>query len=164
MTEKKPGPYQTLKNEGTYKIGYDKPTIDFKQIGKRGVRRYDGLEKAGGKALYTRDVNLPGMLYAKVLASPHARARIIRLDTRKAEAYPGVRAVLRYDDPAIQGRELNGSIAGTARMAPESAGWAMLPIKTILSDQAVFEGQMVGVCGCRRDRANRSRGTEAGQG
>ena len=68
MTDKKLGPYQTLKHEGTYKIGCDKPTIDFKQIGKRGVRRYDGFEKASGKALYTRDLNLPGMLYAKVLA------------------------------------------------------------------------------------------------
>jgi CO/xanthine dehydrogenase Mo-binding subunit len=144
MTEKKAGPYQTLKDEGTYKIGYDKPTIDFKQIGKRGVRRYDGVEKASGKALYTRDVNLPGMLYAKVMASPFARAKILHLDTRKAEEYPGVRAVLRYDDPAIKGQELTGSIAGTTRMAPQSAGWAMLPIKTILSEQAVFEGQMVG--------------------
>ena len=46
------------------------------------------------KALYTRDLNLPGMLYAKVLASPYARARILHLDTRKAEEYPGVRAIL----------------------------------------------------------------------
>ena len=145
MKAKKPGPYQSLKAEGTYKIGYDKPTIDFKQIGKRGVRRYDGVEKAAGKALYTRDVTLPGMLHAKVLASPYARARILNLDTRRAEAYPGVRAVLRFDDPEIKDQELTGSIAGTTRMAPESAGWAMLPVKTILSDQAVFEGQMVGV-------------------
>jgi len=145
MTEEKLGPYQTLKQEGTYKIGADKPTIDFKQIGKRGVRRCDGVEKAGGKALYTRDLNFPGMLCAKVLASPYARARIVRLDTGKAEEYPGVRAVLRYDDPAIKRQELTGSIAGTTRMAPKSAGWAMLPVKTILSDQAIFEGQMVGV-------------------
>ena len=145
MKAKKPGPYQALKDEGTYKIGYDKPTIDFKQIGRRGVRRYDGVEKASGKALYTRDVNLPGMLYAKVLASPYARARILHLDTRQAEEYPGVRAVLRHDDPPINGQELTGSIAGTTRMAPQSAGWAMLPVKTILSDQAIFEGQMVGV-------------------
>jgi len=88
MTEKKLGPYQALKHEGTYKIGADKPDIDFKQIGKRGVRRYDGFEKASGKALYTRSVSLPGMLYAKVLASPlqgpgyfgwtHARRNNIR--------------------------------------------------------------------------------------
>ena len=89
MTEKILGPYKTVKSEGTYKIGADQPTIAFKQIGKRGVRRYDGNEKASGKAMYTRDVLLPGMLYAKVLASPFARAKITSLDTSKAEAYPG---------------------------------------------------------------------------
>ena len=148
MTEKKLGPYKTLKAEGLYKIGPDKPTIAFRKIGERGVRRYDGYEKASGKALYTRDVLLPGMLYARVLASPYANAKITKLDTSKAEVYPGVRTVLRFDDPDIRGRELNGSIAGPARMAPESAGWAMLPVKAILGDEAIFEGQMAGVAVC----------------
>lgn len=145
---KKSGPYQSLKAKGTYRIGADKPTISFKEIGKRGVRRYDGYEKASGKALYTRDVLLPGMLYAKVLHSPYAHAKITKLDTSKAEAYAGVRAVLRFDDPEITGRELNGSIVGPTRMAPEAAGWAMLPMKTILGDEAIFEGQMVGLAIC----------------
>ena len=94
MTEKKLGPYQTLRAEGTYKIEADVPTIPLNKIGKRGVRRYDGYEKASGKALYTRDVLLPGMLYAKVLASPYAHAKITHLNTTKAEAYPAVRAIL----------------------------------------------------------------------
>ena len=148
MTEKKLGPYKTLKADGTYQIDADLPTIPFREIGKHGVRRYDGYEKASGKALYTRDVLLPGMLYAKVLASPYAHAKITRLDTSKAEAYPGVRAALRYDDPEIKGRELNGSIVGPARMAPENVGWAMKPVRTILGDEAFFEGQMVGVAIC----------------
>ncbi len=145
---KKQGPYQSIKSEGIYRIGADKPTVEFKEIGKRGVRRYDGYEKASGKALYTRDVLLPGMLYAKVLHSPYARARITQLDTSRAEALPGVRAVIRFDDPQIAGRQLNGSIVGSTRMAPDSAGWAMLPEKTILGDQAIFEGQIVGVALC----------------
>jgi xanthine dehydrogenase molybdenum-binding subunit len=148
MGEKPLGPYQTLKKEGTYRIGADKATIDFREIGKRGVRRYDGLEKTSGKALYTRDVLLPGMLYARVLHSPYPHARIVRMDTDKAAAYPGVRAVLRYDDPEIKGRQLNGSIVAPSRMAPRSAGWAMLPVKTILGNEAIFEGQMVGVAIC----------------
>ncbi len=148
MTEKQLGPYQTLKKEGTYRIGADTSAIDFNNIGKRGVRRCDGYDKASGKAMYTRDVKLPGMLFAKVLSSPHARAKIVGMDTSRAEAYPGVRAILRYDDPEIHGMELTGSIAGTTRMAPESAGWAMLPIKTILGDEAIFEGQMVGLAVC----------------
>jgi xanthine dehydrogenase molybdenum-binding subunit len=148
MTEKKSGPYQNLRAEGTYRVEADVPTIPFNKIGKRGVRRYDGYEKASGKALYTRDLLLPGMLYAKVLTSPYAHAKMISLDTGEAEAYPGVRAVLRYDDPEIKGRELTGSIAGPKRMSPDTAGWAMKPVKIILGDKAFFEGQMVGVAVC----------------
>jgi CO/xanthine dehydrogenase Mo-binding subunit len=70
-------------------------------IGKRRIRRLDGYEKASGSAVYTRDIYRPGMLYAKFLRSPHGHAKIKRLDTSKAEAFPGVRAVLRYDDPTI---------------------------------------------------------------
>ena len=42
--------------------------------------RVDGLERARGEALYTADVQLPGMLHAAVLRSPHARSRVHRLD------------------------------------------------------------------------------------
>ena len=70
----------------------------YNAIGKRGLRRKDGYEKASGSGLYTRDVFLPGMLYAKMYLSPHPHARIKSLDTRAVEAYPGVRSVFRYDD------------------------------------------------------------------
>jgi CO/xanthine dehydrogenase Mo-binding subunit len=139
------GPYQRIKSEGMYKVGADIPTMEFNEIGRRGIRRYDGYEKASGKALYTRDIHVPGMLYAKVLSSPQAHARIIKMDTSKAEALPGVRGVLRYDDPEIEGKTLTGSIVGPNRMAPDYAGWALKPVKTILGDEAYFEGQWVGV-------------------
>ena len=77
-------------------------------IGKRRIRRVDGYEKASGSAVYTRDIYRPGMLYAKFLRSPHAHAKIKRLDTSKAEALQGVRAVLRYDDPGISWPKLSG--------------------------------------------------------
>ena len=56
--------------------------------------RVEGVEKLTGDALYTGDLQLPGMLHAKVKHSPHARARILRIDTAHAEALPGVHAVL----------------------------------------------------------------------
>src|SRR5205814_5404169 len=56
--------------------------------------RVDGRERVTGSARYTYDVQLPGMLYAAVLRSPHAHARITRVDTGPAAALPGVRAVL----------------------------------------------------------------------
>jgi CO/xanthine dehydrogenase Mo-binding subunit len=77
------------------------PLKEYQSIGKRGVRRVDGYEKATGAAKYTLDVQLPGMLYARFLTSPYPHAEIKRMDTSKAEALVGVRAVLRYDDPEL---------------------------------------------------------------
>ena len=80
----------------------DKNILDkYTSIGKRGVRRIDGLEKASGSARYTLDVELPGMLYGRFLTSPYPHAEIKSMDTRKAESFPGARAVLRYDDPEL---------------------------------------------------------------
>lgn len=81
---------------------------EYTIIGKRGIQRMCGIEKASGKAEYTRDVVLPGMLYCRILASPYAHARIKSINTDKAEALPGVRAILRYDDPELVGKELVG--------------------------------------------------------
>ncbi len=56
--------------------------------------RTEAAAKLTGQALYVSDMTLPGMLYAQVTKSPHARARIRGIDTSKAAAVPGVRAVL----------------------------------------------------------------------
>jgi CO/xanthine dehydrogenase Mo-binding subunit len=56
--------------------------------------RVEVVSKVTGDALYTGDMVMPGMLHAKVKRSPHARANIVRIDTSKAEALPGVHAVL----------------------------------------------------------------------
>ena len=66
------------------------------------IIRQDAFEKVSGQAVYTRDVSLPGMLYAKILLSPYAHARITRVDTSEAAALDGVRDILRYDDPDIE--------------------------------------------------------------
>jgi CO/xanthine dehydrogenase Mo-binding subunit len=60
--------------------------------------RLDGVDKVTGKAVYTVDVQLPGMVHGKILRSPYAHARIKRVDGRKAEALPGVCAVITRDD------------------------------------------------------------------
>ncbi len=62
-------------------------------IGKS-VPRIDGVEKVTGSAVYTPDMRLPGMLYAKMLLSPHPHARIVSINTDTARALPGVKAVL----------------------------------------------------------------------
>jgi CO/xanthine dehydrogenase Mo-binding subunit len=75
---------------------------------KRTLTRQDAHERVSGQAVFTRDVYLPGMLYAKILLSPYAHARIKSVDTRKAAALVGVRDILRYDDPDIESDNENG--------------------------------------------------------
>lgn len=67
-------------------------TPQYKILGSRPPRP-DGVDKVTGRALYGNDTQLPGMLYGHILRSPHAHARIVSIDTSKAEALPGVRAV-----------------------------------------------------------------------
>ncbi|MGM0394797.1 MAG: xanthine dehydrogenase family protein molybdopterin-binding subunit, partial [Thermodesulfobacteriota bacterium] len=66
---------------------------DYTLIGKR-MPRVDSRAKVMGKARYTADLKLPGMLVGKILRSPHAHARIVSIDTAKALALPGVKAVV----------------------------------------------------------------------
>ena len=65
----------------TSTIGLDTPQVNARA-------------KVTGRALYTGDLKLPGMLHAKVLRSPHPSARIVSIDTAAARALPGVRVVL----------------------------------------------------------------------
>ena len=60
--------------------------------------KVDAVKLAKGKPAFTDDINLPGMLYAEMLTSPHAHARIRNIDTSKAKALQGVHAVLTYKD------------------------------------------------------------------
>ncbi|WP_134702814.1 xanthine dehydrogenase family protein molybdopterin-binding subunit [Ammoniphilus sp. YIM 78166] len=66
-------------------------------IGKS-TPKFDGIPKATGDLRYVEDMVLPGMLYGKILRSPHAHARIRSIDTSKARGLPGVRAVITAAD------------------------------------------------------------------
>jgi CO/xanthine dehydrogenase Mo-binding subunit len=82
--------------------------------GKRGLIRQDGYARVSGQAAYTRDIYLPGMLYAKILTSPYAYANIVSMDISKAKALHGVRDILTYNDPDIA--EDNAKGAASAEM------------------------------------------------
>jgi len=69
------------------------PKSELKCVGHP-VERLDGVEKVTGAALYVNDMILPGMLFARVKRSPHAKAKIKKIDTSKAAALRGVHAVL----------------------------------------------------------------------
>ena len=67
--------------------------------------RVDGRSRVTGRAMYTQDVLLPGMLHAAILRSPVPRARVRAIDTKKAEALPGVRAIIhRFNTGEIEFR------------------------------------------------------------
>src|SRR5262245_46051444 len=102
-----------------------KTTRDVKGVGLS-IPRPDGPEKVTGRVQYVADIKPKGLLHAKLLRSPHAHARILKIDVSKARALPGVRAVLTAAD-----------IPELKRKAPTRAH-AVLAI-----DRAVFAGQPV---------------------
>ena len=96
---------------------------EYNVVGKRPIR-HDGYDKVTGRALYGADVDLPGLLHGQVLRSPHAHARILKIDTSRARAHPEVRAVVTSADlptlpnepvamgpgPKPNGRELSNNV------------------------------------------------------
>jgi xanthine dehydrogenase YagR molybdenum-binding subunit len=90
----------------------------------RPAARVTGLERARGEAVYTADVQPPGMLHAAVLRSPHAHARVKSLDVREAVAARGVRAVLGPDDVGVLTREAEYHGAPIAAVAAETRAQA----------------------------------------
>jgi xanthine dehydrogenase molybdenum-binding subunit len=72
--------------------------------------RIDATERVTGRSTYTRDVYLDGMLYARILRSPHPHARIRSIDLSKARALPGVKAIVTHENCNVVWGA--GSIAG----------------------------------------------------
>ncbi|MCS6859515.1 MAG: xanthine dehydrogenase family protein molybdopterin-binding subunit [Abditibacteriales bacterium] len=105
---------------------------DYSVVGKS-LPRVDAVAKVTGAAEYAADVKLPNVLYGKILRSPHAHARIVRVDTRRAEQLPGVEAVITYKDlpqPSGAGRPIfaqgkvrfaGEAVAAVAASSPEVA-------------------------------------------
>lgn len=63
---------------------------NYSVVGQR-LPRVDSVAKATGQASFTGDMVLPGMLYGKILRSPYPHARILHVDTSRAQRLPGVR-------------------------------------------------------------------------
>jgi len=110
-------------------------TSDYKVIGTRPIR-HDGVDKVTGRAEYGADLKLSGMLIGKVLRSPHAHARIKSIDTSKAAALAGVKAVVTNADfPAAPDK-----LADLGDDGPKLK-WLMDNI--LASDKVVYSGHAV---------------------
>ena len=111
-------------------------TKDFKVVGKRPIR-HDGYDKVTGKALYGADIQLPGLLHGKILRSPHPHARIISIDTSKAEAHPEVRAVVTSKD--LPQKEDTATVLGSGPPVNLShVSWNVLA-----RDKVLYQGHAV---------------------
>ncbi|MFP6772301.1 MAG: xanthine dehydrogenase family protein molybdopterin-binding subunit, partial [Alphaproteobacteria bacterium] len=107
----------------------------FKWVGTRTIRP-DGVDKVTGRAMYGADLTLPGMLEGKVVRSPHAHAKIKSIDTSKAEALDGVKAVVTAADMPL------------ADPTPVASGEAMINLRdlsdnVIAREKVLYEGQTV---------------------
>jgi xanthine dehydrogenase YagR molybdenum-binding subunit len=102
----------------------EKPTL----LGTR-VTRLDGPEKVTGRAKYSYDIKRPGMLFGKILRSPHPHARIISIDTSAAEKAPGVKAALPWRKPGEKVLYQGDEVAAVAAQTEEQALDALRLIK-----------------------------------
>ena len=97
-------------------------------LGKR-ISRTDGPDKVSGRAKYTYDLNRPGMLYGKILRSPHAHAKVVSIDTSAAEAMPGVKAVQIVQEPGTEVQWAWTEVAAVAAVDEPTAEDAARAVK-----------------------------------
>lgn len=107
----------------------------YKVIGTRPIR-HDGVDKVTGRAKYGADVKMPGMLAGAVLRSPHAHARIVHIDTSKAAAMEGVRAVVTSVDMPDQARR-------TVELGEGAAYMPHLSANILARDRVHYKGHAV---------------------
>lgn len=112
--------------------------------------RIDALEKASGKVLFADDLTLksrfPGLLYAKVMRSPYAHARIKSIDASLAEKLPGVKAVLTCMDPEVKSLKPTsaGWTDGVDTVSYERMMWRHYRDRRVLGDRAFWATDEVG--------------------
>lgn len=107
-------------------------------VGRPAVRK-TGPERARGEARYTADLRLPGMLHAALLRSPHAHARVRRIDLAPALALPGVRAALGPGEVPGLDEEAGFAGAPVAAVAADSLAQAHAALEAIDVEWEVLE-------------------------
>lgn len=98
------------------------------------VHRVDGLEKVTGKAIYTSDVVLPGMAHARILRSPVAHAKLVRVDASKAKELPGVIATLTRDDIQTFNYKYGATYKDQSIVAVDKVRYVGDPVAAVLAD------------------------------
>src|SRR6059058_622034 len=112
-----------------------KTTRDVKGVGLS-IPRPDGPEKVTGKVQYVADIQPKGLLHAKLLRSPHAHARITRIDTSRAKALAGVRAVLTAADMPYLKKK--APTRAHAVLAIDRVVFAAQPVAAVAADEVAI--------------------------
>jgi xanthine dehydrogenase YagR molybdenum-binding subunit len=121
---------------------YHWPPVEKRRlIGKR-ISRIDGPWKASGRAKYSFDVNRPGMLYGRMVLSPHPHAKIEAIDTSVAEKMPGVRGVQLILQPGNEVMWVGQEILAIAADTEEQARDAVRAVKVRYTPLAFLAGEV----------------------
>jgi len=107
----------------------------YKVIGTRPIR-HDGVDKVTGRAKYGADIHVSGLLHGAMLRSPHAHAKILRIDTSRAAALPGVRAIVTSADLPQQGDRVVELGEGSVNMRHLSAN-------ILAHDKVLYKGHAI---------------------
>ena len=124
----------------TYEPNIVLSQVEYDVVGTRPIRP-DGTDKVTGRAKYGADFEIAGSLYAKMVRTPHAHAKIVSIDTSKAEAHPAVRAVVTGDD-------LPKTVIGPDGDRPTTIGDLAADLKylrhqVMATEKVLFRGQPV---------------------
>ena len=117
---------------------------EYRAVG-RPTARVEGVGKVTGRTVYTADVHLPGMLHVKLLRSPHAHARIRRIDTSRARALEGVVAVVTAADlPPLDARRVASNRAYNL-LAAEEVVFAGQPVVAVVARDLTAAEEALGL-------------------
>jgi CO/xanthine dehydrogenase Mo-binding subunit len=115
------------------------------KIAGRSVPRLDGTEKVTGAAVYTGDLELPGMAYAKILRSPVPHAKLMRIDAKRAEGLPGVFAVLTRDDLSALNARYGAIYKDQSIVAADKVRYAGDPVAAVLAADEMTADEALGL-------------------
>ena len=119
-----------------YKPNMVLSTKEYRVVGTRPIR-HDGMDKVTGRARYSADIQLPGLLHGKILRSPHPHARIMSINASKALALPGVKALVTSEDlPVLSDRVVDAAEGFFDNMR-------FLSNNCLARDKVLYQGQPV---------------------
>src|SRR5919106_6119981 len=112
----------------------------YSTLGKN-AHRVDGIEKVTGKAVYTGDIALPGMAYAKILRSPVAHAKLLKVDASRAANLMGVIAVLTRDEIKDLDYRYGATYKDQSIVAVDKVRYVGDPVAAVLAEDPALAEQ-----------------------